>query len=53
MHYGIGRHLEPHDPGREAHLGQAMELFSRLGAGWDLAQAREAVSRDLYYNKPE
>jgi len=40
-HYQIGRHLDAGDPERQAHLQQAIDLFSRLGAepAWDRAQA--------------
>ena len=47
-HYEIGRHLDPSDPERSAHLEAAREIFARIHAARalaarDLASEREAV----------
>lgn len=36
-HYEIGRHLPAGDPNRKLHLTRACEIFSELGAGYDLS----------------
>ncbi len=36
-HYEIGRHLPAGDPNRKLHLTRAREIFSELGAGYDLS----------------
>jgi len=40
-HYEIGRHLLGDDPTRTEHLSRAREIFSQLGAAYDLAQAQK------------
>jgi tetratricopeptide (TPR) repeat protein len=42
-HFEIGRHLPVGDPGREQHLQQAADIFSRLGAEWYLTQVNAAI----------
>ncbi len=44
-HYDIGFHLVPSDPAREQHLRRARELFSQIGAAYDLAQAEAALAQ--------
>jgi len=43
LHYEIGRHLPLEDPARSEHLSLACEIFERLEASYDLAQAQEAL----------
>jgi tetratricopeptide (TPR) repeat protein len=39
----MGRRLPPTDPDRPRHLGRACRIFTRLGAAYDLEQAKEAL----------
>lgn len=39
-HYHLGRFLPKEDPQRAEHLKQAVTIFERLGAAWDLEQAK-------------
>jgi len=39
-HYQIGRHLKAEDQARLEHLARAREIFSELGAAYDLARAQ-------------
>lgn len=41
-HFEIGRHLPMDDSTRTKHLTRAQEIFSQLGAGYDLAQAQNS-----------
>ncbi|MFB2972384.1 AAA family ATPase [Aerosakkonema sp. BLCC-F183] len=43
-HYEIGRHATGFD--RQKHLKSASELFTRLGAAFDLARVRAALAKD-------
>jgi class 3 adenylate cyclase/tetratricopeptide (TPR) repeat protein len=43
-HFEIGRHQPAGDPGREQHLQQAANIFSELGAEWNLAQVKAAMA---------
>jgi tetratricopeptide (TPR) repeat protein len=43
IHYHIGRWLDPDDPLRVQHLGQACAVFNRLGCVHQLAVARSAL----------
>lgn len=43
-HYEIARHLNPGNPSRTEHLGRAAEIFSRLGAAYDLARTQEEMT---------
>jgi class 3 adenylate cyclase/tetratricopeptide (TPR) repeat protein len=45
-HFEIGRHLEPSDPERAAHLQEAREIFGRIHASRALAAADLAAERD-------
>ena len=42
-HYELGRHLPPGDPGRQAHLRRACDLFADIGASYELTHARAAM----------
>ncbi len=42
-HYEIGRHLPAGDAARREHLGHAVEIFTRLGAEYDLEQVNEVL----------
>jgi hypothetical protein len=42
-HYEIGRHLSTENPARKEHLGQAVQIFSEMGAAWDLARAQHEL----------
>jgi tetratricopeptide (TPR) repeat protein len=44
-HYELGRHLPPGHPARRAHLSRACEVFAEVGASYELAHARAALSR--------
>ncbi|MBI1881393.1 MAG: hypothetical protein HYR94_24705, partial [Chloroflexi bacterium] len=44
LRYEIGRHLDPNDPARREHLTRAIEIFARLSAAYDLAQAQAALA---------
>jgi len=44
-HYEIGRHLQIREPARQIHLEKAIEIFSTLGAKWDLMQAQNALKK--------
>ncbi|HND50491.1 MAG TPA: hypothetical protein PLL95_18120, partial [Anaerolineales bacterium] len=41
-HYEIGRHLPPHESARQIHLEKANEIFTALGAKYELMQAQSA-----------
>lgn len=43
-HYEIGRHVEVHAPARQIHLQKAIEMFSEMGAKYELQKARDALS---------
>jgi tetratricopeptide (TPR) repeat protein len=43
-HLEMGRRLPPLDSARPRHLGRACRIFSRLGATYELEQAKEALS---------
>ncbi|MGB0385678.1 MAG: tetratricopeptide repeat protein, partial [Ardenticatenaceae bacterium] len=45
-HYQIGRLLPVDDAKRQEHLTQAVELFGRLDAAYDLARAEEALPHE-------
>ncbi|MBI3302236.1 MAG: hypothetical protein HYZ72_09220 [Deltaproteobacteria bacterium] len=40
--YELGRHFAPQDPARQIHLVRACELFTQLGATYDLTRAQAA-----------
>ena len=42
-HYEIGRHLPAGDPARQEHLSCAVEIFTRLGAAYNLTRANEVL----------
>ncbi len=44
-HYEIGRHLALDNPKRREHLQQAEDLFTRLGASFDLERVRAIFSQ--------
>jgi tetratricopeptide (TPR) repeat protein len=44
-HYQIGRHLPAGHPERQAHLTRAGEIFSDIGALYELARVQTAMSR--------
>ncbi len=39
-HYEIGRHLDTQDPDRKTHLAQALAIFEKLGALYQLARTK-------------
>ena len=41
IHFEIGRHLLPTQPDRATHLDRARELFTRLGAAYDLERLNQ------------
>jgi DNA-binding SARP family transcriptional activator/predicted ATPase len=43
-HYEIGRHLDVREPARQIHLQKAVEMFSEMGAKYELQKARDALS---------
>ncbi len=45
-HYEIGRHLPAGDAARREHLGHAVEIFTRLGAEYDLEQVNEVLKNE-------
>lgn len=52
LHYQIGRHLPESDRHRRQHLDQASQLFTQLGAAWNLQQVQlitepPAVTKNL------
>jgi hypothetical protein len=42
-HLEIGRHLDPGDPDRPAHLEKAARIFKETGAALERSQARELL----------
>jgi hypothetical protein len=44
-HYELGRHLPPGAPARAGHLSQARDIFTQLGAAYDLEQVHMELSR--------
>ncbi|MFQ5615277.1 MAG: AAA family ATPase, partial [Anaerolineales bacterium] len=44
-HYHLGRRLPASDAARRAHLTQAIAIFERLGAAWDLERARGELEK--------
>jgi tetratricopeptide (TPR) repeat protein len=44
-HLEIGRHLEPTAQARLHHLRQAIEIFEKLGCGYDVERARTELAR--------
>ncbi|MGB0385679.1 MAG: adenylate/guanylate cyclase domain-containing protein [Ardenticatenaceae bacterium] len=45
-HYEIGRLLPVNDAKRQEHLTQAIDIFARLDAAYDLARAQEALTHE-------
>jgi predicted ATPase/class 3 adenylate cyclase len=43
-HYELGRHLPPGHPARQEHLSRAWEIFTGIGASYELTQVRAAMS---------
>lgn len=43
IHYELGRHLPLADPARLDHLTQAGDIFTRLGASYEVERAQEAL----------
>jgi hypothetical protein len=43
LHYEIGRFLKTDDPERIRHLREACEIFSKIGANYDLALAQSSL----------
>ena len=43
VHYEIGRHLPAGDPNRKLHWTRAREIFSELGAGYDLSLVENVI----------
>lgn len=44
-HYEIGRHLPVSDPTKQEHLRHAEQIFSQLGAAWDLERAQNTLGQ--------
>jgi hypothetical protein len=42
-HLEIGRHMDPGDPDRPAHLEKAVRIFKETGAALERSQARELL----------
>jgi serine/threonine protein kinase/tetratricopeptide (TPR) repeat protein len=42
-HYEIGRHTDAKDPQRNVHLAEALTIFERLNAQYDVERAREML----------
>ncbi len=42
-HFEIGRHLAPHDPARQHHLGRAQTLFAELSAAYDFDRVAQLL----------
>jgi hypothetical protein len=43
--YQLGRHLPIDDPARQEQLTWASQIFTQLGAGYDLSLTRSALTR--------
>ena len=43
IHYHLGRHLDKDDPTRNEHLENAIEIFTKCGAAYELERSREAL----------
>lgn len=43
-HYHWGRFLPSTDPARQTHLAQALALFERIGAAWEIKQVRALLA---------
>jgi eukaryotic-like serine/threonine-protein kinase len=41
--YEIGRHMDAKDPQRNVHLADALKIFERLGAQYDVERVREVL----------